>query len=619
MFSTITLLSPKICFLQSPPPPFLVDIHLPTSLNHSHKPLKKPRSSCTSTHEDQRFQCFSASYSDYQTHQDDKLPSCSDNTGDSYVVNGNSLGNLLHFSTSIKELKRLHAVVSKCRGDSRVFLDNNLISGYVRMGCVTDARKVFDNMLERNVVSWTAMLGGYLKYGFEDEAMRLFIDFVESGIRPNPKTLVCLLNLCSRRVDFELGRQLHASVYKGRFGNLIVESSLVYFYAQCGHLDEAFRVFNRMQGRDVVSWTTIITACSQHSQTKEAFTLFSQMLSDGFAPNEFTVCSVLKACGEEKSLKFGQQLHATIVKKLFKNDVFLGTSLVDMYAKCGIIEDSRIVFDGMRRRNMVTWTSIIAGYARNNLGEEAINLFRVMKRRKIYVNKLTMVSLIRACGTIKALQIGKELHAQILKNNMENNIYIASTLVWHYCKCGDYSYAHNVLQRMRFRDVVSWTAMISGCARLGHEIEALEFLKEMVGEGVVPNPFTFSSVIKACAKMEDIWHGKVIHSSISKSPAFDNVFVGSALINMYSKCGYVEDALEVFDKMPEKNLVSWKAMIVGYAKNGMCREAMKLMYRMEAEGIEVDDYILATVLTACGDFEWKEDEKLSKYCLKPVD
>ncbi|KAI7739346.1 hypothetical protein M8C21_030431, partial [Ambrosia artemisiifolia] len=513
-------------------------------------------------------------YDHYQTHPDD---------------NASDLGNLLCNSTSIKEVRRLHVLVAKGVGESRVFLDNNLISGYVRIGRLTDARKVFDEMSERNVVSWTAMLNGYLKYGYEDEGLRLFMEFVESGIRANSKTLVCCLNMCSGngRVDFELGRQLHGWV--------------------CGCLDEAFRVFDRMREYDVVCWTTMITACSQHGRGKDAFVLFSRMLCDGFAPNEFTVCSVLKACGEEKALKFGRQLHGTIVKKLFRNDVFLGTSLVDMYAKCGVMEDSRIVFDGMRRRNMVTWTCIIAGYARNDRGEEAINLFRVMKRRKIFVNKLTMVSMIRACGSIKALQTGKELHAQILKNHIEDNIYIASTLVWLYCKCGYYSYANSVLQRMTFRDVVSWTAMISGCARLGHESEALEFLKEMVGEGVIPNPFTFSSALKACAKLENIWHGKLIHSSVTKSPALSNVFVGSALINMYSKCGYVDDAIEVFDSMPEKNLVSWKAMIVGYAKNGLCREAMKLMYQMEAEGIEVDDYILTTVLTACGGFERNDD------------
>ncbi|KAI3776701.1 hypothetical protein L1987_46489 [Smallanthus sonchifolius] len=599
MLSTITLTSSNLCF-QSPPP-FLVDIHTHSSLNPSHKPF-------TRTHQDHRFQYFSA--------DKDKLPSCSDNSSKSYGFNDIDLGNLLRSCSSVKEVRRLHVVVAKGCGDSRLYLDNNLISVYGRIGRLIDARKVFDEMPERNVVSWTAMLDGYLKHGFEDEGLRLFMDFVESGIQANSKTFVYLLNLCSGRLDFELGKQLHGCVLKGGFDNLIVESALVYFYAQCGHLDEAFRVFDRMQEYDVVCWTTIITACSQHGKTKDAFMLFSRMLSDGFVPNEFTVCSVLKACGEEKVLKFGRQLHGTIVKKFFRNDVFLRTSLVDMYAKCGVTEDSRLVFDGMRRRNMVTWTCIIAGYARNGCREEAINLFRVMKRRKIYVNKLTMVSMIRACGSIKALQTGKELHAQILKNHIADNIYIASTRVWLYCKCGHYSYAHNVLQRMTFRDVVSWTDMISGCAQLGHESEALEFLKEMVGEGVIPNPFTFSSALKSCAKLENIWQGKLIHSSVTKTPALSNVYVGSALINMYSKCGYVDEAIEVFDSMPEKNLVSWKAMIVGYAKNGLCREAMKLMYQMEAEGIEVDDYILATILTACGDFE---DEHLSRYSLRSGD
>ncbi|GMP46129.1 hypothetical protein CsSME_00014404 [Camellia sinensis var. sinensis] len=167
-----------------------------------------------------------------------------------------------------------------------------------------------------------------------------------------------------------------------------------------------------MPNHDVVSWTTIITACSQLGWGEDAFLLFSRMLLEGFAPNEFTVCSVLNACGDEEELKFGRQLHGTIVKKIFKNDVFIGTSLVDMYAKCGEIADSTEVFDGMRRRNTVTWTSIIAGLARNGLGEEAISLFRIKKRRNIYVNNLTMVSILRACGSVGGLLLGKEVHAQ---------------------------------------------------------------------------------------------------------------------------------------------------------------------------------------------------------------
>ena len=520
----------------------------------------------------------------------------------------------LRSSRSLKEVRRIHAIVLKCLRDSATYVGNNLISTYLGFGKLAEARKVFDKMPKKNVVTWTAIIDGYLEFGLDDEALRLFQDSIKNRVQANGNMFVCVLNLCRRRLDFELGSQIHACIVKGGWRNLIVDSAVVHFYAQCGELRSAFCVFDRMPEWDVVCWTTMVTACSQQGCGQEAFSLFSRMLSKGFSPNEFTVCGVLKACGEEKVLKFGRQLHGAIVKKVYKNDIFVGTSLVDMYAKCGEMTDSRKVFNRMRKRNTVTWTSLIAGYARKGLGEEAIRLFQVMKRRRIHANNLTIVSILRACGLIEASLLGRELHAQIIKNSMEPSIYMGSTLIWFYCKCGEYLHAFKVLQQMPLRDVVSWTAIISGCARLGQESEALEFLKEMMEEGVDPNSFTFSSALKACANMDSILQGKLIHSYANKTPAMSNVFVGSALIYMYSKCGYVSEAFQVFDSMPERNLVSWKAMIVGYAKNGLCQEALKLMYRMKAEGIEVDDYISSTVLTACGDVEFYM-EPSSKYSL----
>ncbi|KAG8373713.1 hypothetical protein BUALT_Bualt11G0053300 [Buddleja alternifolia] len=530
-------------------------------------------------------------------------------------VDSTALGHLLQSCSNVEEIRRAHAVVVKRMKDPIVFVNNNLISVYVKFGDLVAARGVFDNMLEKNVVSWTAMLNGYQKYDISNEALGLFREFVNSGVRGNAQTYVCMLNLCGRISDYELGKQLHACIIKSQVSNLILDCTILHFYARCGDLDSAFQVFDRVEKRDLIAWTTMITACSQHGRGHEAFVMLSHMLSHELDPNEFTICSVLNACGEERELGLGKQLHGTVVKKAYDRDVYVGTSLVDMYAKCGKIDDSRTLFDGIKWRNAITWNAIIAGYAHNGLGEEAIKLFRVMKRVKLYTNNLTMVSILRACGLLRALSTGKEVHAQILKNFAPCNICIGSALVWLYCKCGEYGFASRVLKYLPDKDVVSWTAMISGCAHLGHEHEALEYLKEMLGEGVEPNPFTYSSALKACAKLENIKQGKLIHSSINKTPALANVFVGSALVHMYSKCGHLSEALQVFDSMPERNLVSWKAMIVAYARNGFCSEALKLMYRMQAEGIQVDDYILSTVLTACGYFNW--DEKSSrKHCLQ---
>ncbi|XP_057958898.1 pentatricopeptide repeat-containing protein At4g18520, chloroplastic [Malania oleifera] len=526
----------------------------------------------------------------------------------------NELAFWLQSCYCIQDVRRIHAVVMKCLGVSLVFVCNNLISAYLRLGQLHEARKVFDQMPKSNVVSWTAILNGYLNFGYDDEAVKLFRNFIEKGYRANFKTFVCVLNLCSKRLDLELGKQVHACVIKGNWRNLIVDSATVYFYAECGELLDAFRVFHQMPQRDLVTWTTLIAACSQQGDGEGAFSMFLQMLSDGFFPNEFTVCSVLKSCGEEKALNFGRQLHAVIFKKILQDDVFVGSSLVDMYAKCGEIIDSRVVFDAMKWRNMVTWTSIIAGYARNGLGEEAISLFRVMKRQKICANSLTIVSILKACGLTGALLMGKEIHAQIVKKSNQSNIYIGTTLVWFYCKCEERHVASKVLQTMPLRDVVSWTAIISGCTHLGHEAEALEFLREMLDEGVEPNDFTYSSSLKACAKLEDILQGKSIHSSVNKTAASSNVFVGSALISMYGKCGYVSEAIQVFDHMLERDVVTWNAMISGYIRNGLFQEALRLIYQMQAEGFKVEDYILSTVLAACGDVSTTMD--LSSYhCL----
>ncbi|XP_027345525.1 pentatricopeptide repeat-containing protein At4g18520, chloroplastic-like [Abrus precatorius] len=521
----------------------------------------------------------------------------------SQCFNPKLVAHWLRLCYDVEELGRVHAIVLKCFRHSVTYVDNNLICSYLRLGKLAQARRVFDRMPRRNTVTWTAIIDGYLKFNLDDEAFKLFQDSVKYGVPANSKMFVCIMNLCSRRVDLDLGKQIHAHILKSSWRNLIVDNAVIHFYAKCSNISSAFRTFDRMTQRDVVCWTTMITACSQQGLGHEAMLILSQMLGHGFSPNEYTVCGALKACGENKALKFGTQLHGAIIKKICKSDVFVGTSLVDMYAKCGMMVNSKEVFDRMRGRNTATWTSIISGYARNGFGEEAISFFRLMKKKKIHVNKFTILSVMMACGTIKSLLIGREVHAHIIKTIIHSNIYIESTLVWFYCKCKEYSHAFKVLQHMRFRDVVSWTAIISGCAKLGLEQEALEFLQEMMEEGVFPNSYTYSSALKACAKLEAPMQGKLIHSYASKNPALSNVFVNSALIYMYSKCGYVADAFQVFDKMPERNLVSWKSMVLAYARNGHGGEALKLMHRMQAEGFVVDDYILATVLTACGGIE----------------
>ncbi|CAN6483235.1 unnamed protein product [Victoria cruziana] len=537
----------------------------------------------------------------------------SDGYGTDYdlSVDVNFVASLLSSCSSCRECRRVHCFVEKGVGKLVLFICNNLISLYANFDEPWDAQKVFDGMPRKNVVSWTALIGGYTKTGRVNETFRIFNEMLVNGVRPNGATFVCVLNACARCAAFELGKQVHACVVKGNWSNMIVESSLVYFYAQSGNLAGAISVYNRMSKRDVVCWTTMIVAYAQSGDGDKAMEMFNDILSSGLRPNEFTVCSILKLSGDIKALNCGRQLHASVLKGMFKNDVYVGSSLVSMYVKCGRMADARLIFDGMPKRNTVTWTSMICGYAQNGLGIEAISLFRSMKSRRVIANSLTIVSLLSACGAVGLLHHGKEVHAQILKNSMHSNIYVCSTLIWFYSRCGEYAYGLRVFGLMPSRDVISWTSLISGCSRLGYGSEALKYLNDMLWEGVEPNHFTYSIALKACTKVEALRHGKWIHASANKTGSLLNVFVGSALIDMYAKCGCINDAYQVFDTLPVRNVVAWNALILGYARNGLCKEALKLMYRMEAQGLKVDDFVLSNVLNACGEAQWgKECSKL---------
>ncbi|CAM0874751.1 unnamed protein product [Alopecurus aequalis] len=459
-----------------------------------------------------------------------------------------ALASSLSSCFSVSDVRQVHAVAVRSPDGPGIFVANNLISSYARLHEISDARKVFDEMPNRSVVSWTAMMNGYQKSGNYSEVVSLFLDMVGSGEPGNSLSFVCLLKSCGDQCNIKLGQQVHCCVVKGRWSNVIVDSALAHFYAQCGNVASASMMFDKMTSRDVISWTTMITAYVQQGRGDKALQMFSEMVSEGFLPNEFTVCSILKACAEEKALRCGKQLHGAVVKKLYKDDIHVGSALVTMYARNGEVFDAQAVFDMMPRRNTITWTSLISGYAQSGHGEKAIQLFRQMKMRRVSVNNLTVVGLLSACGSIRSLCL----------------------------------------------------AMISGYNSVGHSAEALKSLDDMLWDGVTPNTYTYSSALKACAKLEALRDGRRIHGVVNKTPAFSDVFVGSSLIDMYMRCGKVDEARRVFDAMPEHNLVTWKVIITGFAQNGLCEEAFKYMYLMQQEGHDVDDFMLSKVLTSCG-------------------
>ncbi|KAJ7527644.1 hypothetical protein O6H91_16G064700 [Diphasiastrum complanatum] len=242
---------------------------------------------------------------------------------------------------------------------------------------------------------------------------------------------------------------------------------------------------------------------------------------------------------------------------------------------------------------------MIAGYAQTGLGKEALALYEQMKQEGLQPNHVTFVLLLKACANLAALEQGKQLHSEIIKRGFQSDVVVASTLVDMYAKCGCTEDARELFNNISERDVVSWTAMIAGYAQNGPAHEALALYEQMKQAGFAPDKVLFVLLLKACASLAALKQGKQLHSEIIKRGFQSDVVVTSTLVDMYAKCGCTEDARELFDNMSERNVVSWTAMIAGYAQNGLAQEALALFEQMHREGTKPNEVTYISVLSAC--------------------
>eukprot|EP01018_Ginkgo_biloba_P009223 Gb_41641 [translate_table: standard] len=412
-----------------------------------------------------------------------------------------------------------------------------------------------------------------------------------------------LLHKCSKTKALLQGKLVHAHMLKtGIKPNTYVETKLVIMYVKCGSLVDARSVLNKMQKHNVFTWTAMIGGYAKHGYCEEAIVVFRQMQMAGVNPCSFAVAGVLPACANSAALEHGRELHAFVIQCGFESDVYVSSCLVDLYAKCGILEDARIMFDKMSERNVVSWNAVIAGYAQkghgdealhlfrkmqlagvkpdlfswntmiagcaqNGRGDEALKLFRQMQLGGVKPDAVAIVSILPACTNITALEQGKGIHAFIIGNGFDSDVYAGSALVDMYAKCGSVDDARRVFDEMLQRNVVSWSAMIAGCARHGHAKDALELFSQMKLAGVTPNHVTFTGVLSACSHAGLVDEGWQHFNSISQeyrlTPSLEHY---ACMVDLLGRSGHLDEACDFIAKMPsEPDLYVWGALL------GACR------------------------------------------------
>ncbi|XP_059667686.1 pentatricopeptide repeat-containing protein At3g53360, mitochondrial-like isoform X2 [Cornus florida] len=483
-----------------------------------------------------------------------------------------------------------------------MILQNRILIMYGKCGSLKDAQQIFDEMPERNVVSWTSVITGYSQNGRGNDAIKLYFKMRQSGLLPDHFAFGSIIKACSSLSDFELGRQLHSQTIKSECSSHpIAQNALIAMYTKFGRIIDAFEVFSHIAMKDLISWSSMIAGFTQQGYELEALDHFKEMLSQGaYQPNEFIFGSAFSACGSLLQPEYGRQIHGMSIKYGLERDAFTGCSLSNMYAKCGLLHSARTVFYQIDQPDLVSWNAIIAGFAYGGDAGEAISFFSSMRHLELTPDDITVRSLLCACTSPFGLYQGKQVHSYIIKMGFDSDVPVCNTLLTMYAKCLEVCDAFKIFEEIKNNaDLVSWNAILTVCMHHNLSEEVFRILTLMRISHNKPDHITLATTLGACAEMASLEMGNQVHCYTMKTGDELDLSVKNALIDMYTKCGSLGSAQKLFDSMENPDVVSWSTLIVGYSQSGCGEEALKLFGRMRSLSVEPNQVTFVGVLTAC--------------------
>ncbi|TKY51246.1 Pentatricopeptide repeat-containing protein [Spatholobus suberectus] len=382
--------------------------------------------------------------------------------------------------SGIGEVRQFHSVAVKTGLWCDIYVQNTLVHVYSISGDTVGAGKVFDDMLVRDVVSWTGLISGYVKAGLFNDAIALFL---RMDVEPNVATFVSILGACGKLGCLNLGKGIHGLVLKCLYGEeLVVCNAVLDMYMKCESVTDARQIFDEIPEKDIISWTSMIGGLVQCQCPRESLDLFCQMQGSGFEPDGVILTSVLSACASLGLLDYGRWVHEYIDHRCIKWDVHIGTALVDMYAKCGCIEMAQRICSGMPSKNIRTWNAYIGGLAINGYGREALKRFKDLIESGTRPNEVTFLAVFTACCHSGLVDEGRKYF-----NKMTSPHYNLSPWLEHYgcmvdlfCRAGLVGEAVELIKTMPMPpDVQILGALLSACNTYGNVGFTQEMLKSL--------------------------------------------------------------------------------------------------------------------------------------------
>uniref|UniRef100_K4A609 DYW domain-containing protein n=1 Tax=Setaria italica TaxID=4555 RepID=K4A609_SETIT len=508
--------------------------------------------------------------------------------------------------------RAVHAHAAAAGLHTDLFVSTALIDLYIRCARFGPAANVFAKMPTRDVVAWNAMLAGYAQHGMYQHAIAHLLDMqAYDRLRPNASTLVSLLPLLAQHEALSRGTSVHAYCLRAcldqKEEQVLVGTALLDMYAKCKRLVYACRVFHGMPVRNEVTWSALIGGFVMCDRMVQAFSLFKDMLSQGLCfLSPTSVASALRVCASLADVCMGTQLHALLVKSGIHADLTAGNSLLSMYAKAGLIDETMSLFDEMSIKDTVSYSALLSGYVQNGKAEEAFLVFKKMQACNVEPDVATMVSLIPACSHLAALQHGRCSHCSVIIRGLASETSICNALIDMYAKCGRIDLSRQVFDKMAARDIVSWNTMIAGYGIHGLGKEATTLFLGMKNQGFAPDDVTFICLISACSHSGLVTEGKHWFNMMTQKygilPRMEHYI---CMVDLLARGGFLDEAYQFIQSMPLKADVRvWGALL------GACRihknidlgkQVSRMIQKLGPEGTG-NFVLLSNIFSAAGRF-----------------
>ncbi|KAI9157198.1 hypothetical protein LWI28_018333 [Acer negundo] len=567
----------------------------------------------------------------------------------SSLVNGDS--------TYESKMKTLHANLIK----NGSLLHNLQVGNRLLNLCVESlnfgyAQKLFDEMLYRDVRTWTIQLSGFARVGSFSSALDCFRRMQNECVWPNNFTLSSVLKCCSSLYELRIGKSVHGWIVTSGIGlDVALENSILDLYVKCEAFDYAKKLFELMEDRDNVSWNIMVGAYLHIGEVEKSLCLFERLPEKGVASwntiidglmkngfqgialellyrmiisghvfNKVTFSIALNLASSLSNVELGRWIHACVLTFGVQDDRFIRNSLIDMYCKCGEMEKASVLFqkvsrDFVRTRNsktsceaeIVSWSSMISGYVRNGEYDDAFKTFRSMVCEQVGMSKFTLTSIVSACANAGILELGRQMHAYIMKVGHKIDAHLSSSLIDMYAKCGSLDDAWNIFNQTDSLNVVQWTSMISGCALHGQGREAVKLFEHMMKKGVRPNEVTFIGVLTACSHaglLEDGCDYFKLMKGHDLKPGFEHF---ACMVDLYGRAGRLNEAKEfIYNNSLSHLSAVWRSLLSSCRLHKDFAMAKWVSEKLpQHEPCDAGPYILLSNMLAT-EHKWEESAKV---------